>query len=148
MPIPGDHLSLSRLIMLVLKSVKKSLSERVREMGANLSFEHIRLLHVIYEFNEPVQQELSNHLLTDKSLLLRQLLVLQKQGFLMRIQDGTDKRKKRVMLTTRGLELVKKTAEIRGSVIDSYLDGVSPERREVFYGVLLDMYKNALAKTK
>lgn len=130
--------------MLVFKSLKKSLGEMVKELNLDLRYEEIRLLHVIHEFNEPVQQELSNHLLTDKSLILRRLLDLEKLGYVNRVTDEVDKRKKRVVLTDRGKEIVLATARLREKVIEDMLSGVSGARRDIFYSVLKDMYANTL----
>ena len=116
----------------------------VKELNLDLRYEEIRLLHVIHEFNEPVQQELSNHLLTDKSLILRRLLDLEKLGYVNRVTDEVDKRKKRVVLTDRGKEIVLATARLREKVIEDMLSGVSGARRDIFYSVLKDMYANTL----
>lgn len=142
-PDRDESTYVSRTIMLVFKSIMKSISAETKRQGIDIPVEQIRILHVISDFEEPNQQELADHLLVDKSLLFRRVLALEEKGYVMRVKDEEDKRMNRTILTTRGLELVDKTAEIREEVIHQLLEGVSPSRKDIFMSVLGDMYKNA-----
>jgi DNA-binding MarR family transcriptional regulator len=94
---------LSRLLGLILRIYKNRLTALLKENNITLRPEQFMILHELSVGEDLTQQDLSNHLQKDKSIVLRQIATLMEAGYVIRLQDKVDKRKKKLSLTKKGV---------------------------------------------
>lgn len=78
----------------------------------DLSFEQFIVLMLLSLEDNLNQQNIANQMQRDKSLILRYTNVLIEKGYVVRVPDEGDKRRKKLVLTPKGLETsacIKKT---------------------------------------
>lgn len=105
-------------------------SRKMHTMFDNLGKEHdltlsrARLLHRLSHSSDVNQTELAAQLEIEHSSLVRLLDNLEKQGFIQREADATDRRMKRIILTDAGHEQAALTDRISRSMATVMLAGI------------------------
>lgn len=105
-------------------------SRKMHTMFDNLGKEHdltlsrARLLHRLARSSDVNQTELASLLEIEHSSLVRLLDNLEKQGFIQREADATDRRMKRIILTDAGHEQSALTDRISQSMAKVMLAGI------------------------
>jgi len=116
---------------------------RFRENSIDLSLDEFIILLRIQLYCDATQQKLADHLQKDKSIVLRQINGLLDKKYLTRSVDPNDKRKKNLVLTPKGTQILDRSREISKQVSEELLKGVSREDRQVFERVVETMRANA-----
>lgn len=88
------------------------------------------------------QQDLANHLIKDKSVVLRQINSLIEKRYVVRLPDKHDKRKKNLILTQKGVETLSVMKEIGKKVSDELFYGVNDKDIEGFKKVFDKIEEN------
>ena len=125
-----------------MKLVKYKLMAKFKENDLDLSMEHFTILVFINEKDLLTQQDLANHFMRDKSIVLRQVNSLIDMGFVVRSTDEDDKRKKNLILTDKGNKLVQFSKELSRRVSEELLDGISEEELKHFEHVISKIQQN------
>jgi len=125
-----------------MKLVKYSLLAKFKENDLDLSMEHFTILLFINEKDLLTQQDLANHFMRDKSIILRQVNILIDMGYVVRSTDEDDKRKKNLILTDKGNKLLQFSKELSHQVSEELLDGISEEELEHFEHVISKIQQN------
>ena len=134
---------LSRLLGLILRIYKNRLTALLKENNITLRPEQFMILHELSVGEDLTQQDLSNHLQKDKSIVLRQIATLMEAGYVIRLQDKVDKRKKKLSLTKKGSDMLNKIEEIAQSLSEELIRGVSREEFIIFKRVITKMKENS-----
>jgi DNA-binding MarR family transcriptional regulator len=101
------------------------------------------ILLVQIDCNEAVtQQQLADHLQKDKSVVMRQINALMDKDYVVRLWNKKDKRKKDLVLTERGKEMLEFTKTLALKVSNELLSGVEDNDRRVFENVILQILQN------
>lgn len=101
------------------------------------------ILLVQIDCNEAVtQQQLADHLQKDKSVVMRQINALMEKGYVVRRWNEKDKRKKDLVLTKRGREMLEFTKILALNVSEELLSGVEDDDRRIFENVIQQILQN------
>ena len=133
---------LTYLIGQTMKLVKFKLVSKFKENNLDLSFEHFTMLHFINEKESQTQQDMANHFLRDKSIILRQVNTLIELQYVVRTIDKDDKRKKNLMLTEKGRKLLQRSKELSREVSSELLNGITQEELAHFENVITKIQMN------
>lgn len=120
----------------VMKSIGKLIAKSIIDGGNELSMEYYFLLNILYDKDNVIQHDLASLMHKDKSAVLRQIDVLEKQKLVVRIPDSEDRRKKTIVLTKDGMKTVEKLRKIEADILNSLLKDVSEKDLKIFESVL------------
>lgn len=134
--------SLGYLLGRSLRVFKGQVAEEVKSMDFELSLEQYVILYMINSSCDLIQQDLANHLQKDKSLIVRQIDGLIEKQYLVRHTNKEDKRKKNLILTPKGLEMMNQMNELVMVVSRKLLMGVSDCEYATFRSVLNKIQQN------
>lgn len=140
-----DDLSIGKKMGDVLKLVGRRFSQAIPANGFDLTIEQFILLNIINQEGEITQAELSNMTNKDKSGILRMTDELERKKLVVRIVDTVDRRKKSLVLTKKGVDMLNQVAEVEAEVIHQLMDGVTKEELTVFGKVLDKVWRNGTA---
>ncbi|MAX79814.1 MAG: hypothetical protein CL843_06540 [Crocinitomicaceae bacterium] len=98
-----DELGLD--LTITLRAIGSRIIKEIRNQGIELPGEQIHVLEVLATNKSLIQQELSDLLHKDKSAVLRIIDSLEKKGLVVRVPDETDRRKKNIVITNKGIAL-------------------------------------------
>jgi len=90
------------------KSIKKALSNLLREMNTDLTVDQWVVIYQLHEVPDVSQYELGEMINKDKATLTKILDLLQGKGILTRNNHDSDRRKSVVRLTDQGHVLVER----------------------------------------
>lgn len=139
---PENNISIGFKMGEIFKLVGRKFAEAIPTYGIEITLEQFILLNVIDSEEETTQQQLSIIMHKDKSGILRITDELERKKMVVRIADATDRRKKSLMLTKRGMETLKKVKEIEAKVLGELMAGVTEPELAVFARVLEKIRKN------
>ena len=111
-------------------------------MDFELSLEQYVILYMINSSCDLIQQDLAKHLQKDKSLIVRQINGLIEKQYLARHINKVDKRKKNLILTPKGLEMMNQMTGLVMTVSRKLLSGVSDSDYSTFRSVLNKIQEN------
>jgi DNA-binding MarR family transcriptional regulator len=116
--------------------------KELRNKQIEITFDQYVMLRMIDANCNLIQQDIANHLQKDKSLVVRQMDGLIEKKYVIRTRNTVDKRKKNLVLTTKGIEIMKNIQKINFEVSDRLLAGVSESDYEIFLQVLTKIWEN------
>ncbi|MFT3886504.1 MAG: MarR family transcriptional regulator [Flavobacteriales bacterium] len=146
MSILTDRLASSLTATLRSMAHRWGMALDAAQLGVNLP--QFGMLDFLLTNNEAVQTDLANHLLKDKSVILRRLDQLERNGWVERQPDPTDRRRKNLVVTKAGHDVHRKAARVRDKVFAQVLEGIAPKDVEVMLSVLERMAENATMNDK
>jgi len=100
------------------------------------------MLRLIDSNKELIQQDIANHLQKDKSLIVRQMNGLIEKKYVVRQTNREDKRKKNLILTQKGTEMMNQITELAFEVSNQLLAGVDENDNKAFRRVLNQIQEN------
>jgi len=127
-----------------LRVFKNQLISEFREKRIELSFEQFVILHALNSDCNLIQQDLANYLQKDKSIVVRQIDCLLENQYVVRHTNEADKRKRNLILTKNGIEVLIKMKEIALEVSNKLLTGVTEDELETFRNVLMKIQENGV----
>lgn len=133
---------LTYLLGQTMHLVKLRLTSVFRENNIELSLDQFIILHQLSQNENITQQDLSNDLQKDKSIILRQINTLLEKRYVVRLPDKDDKRKKNLILTQKGYDALLSSKTLAQSVSKELLLGVTEEELRIFENVIEKIQKN------
>ena len=115
---------------LLFRCNKEFSHEKIRRQ--ELSDTECMICSYIYSHENSSQDDVSVALKTDKSTVGKALMSLEKKNCVVRAQDATDKRVKRLSLTDVGREKVAELADLHNNWLEKILTCLSQEEQEQF----------------
>jgi len=109
----------------------------------DLSLDEFIILLRIHLYSDDTQQKLADHLQKDKSIVLRQINGLLDKKYMVRSIDQEDKRKKNLILTLEGMQILERSRQISKLVSEELLEGINQEDRLVFERIIEKIRANA-----
>ena len=125
-----------------LRVFKNQMISEFREKKIELSFEQFVILHILNSNCNLIQQDLANYLQKDKSIIVRQIDCLLQNHYVVRHTNEADKRKRNLMLTVNGIEVLNHMKQIALEVSNNLLTGVADNELETFRNVLMKIQEN------
>lgn len=127
---------LTYLLGQTIKLVQLKISGKFKENNVELSLEYFILLQYISQKENLTQQDLANHFLRDKSIILRQVNTLIKLEYIKRLIDENDKRKKNLILTEKAVNFLQSARNLTQQISEELLLGVTEEEFIHFENVI------------
>ncbi len=125
-----------------LRVFLNQLAIEFRNREIELTFEQFVMLRMIDANSQLIQQDIAHHLQKDKSLVVRQMNGLIEKNYVVRRANKTDKRKKNLILTPKGTEMMNKITELSFEVSNKLLSEIEVEDYNVFRRVLNKIQEN------
>jgi MarR family transcriptional regulator, transcriptional regulator for hemolysin len=125
-----------------LRIFKNQMVSEFRKMGIELSFDHFVILHLLNSDCDLIQRDLASQMQKDKSIIVRHIDSLLENQFVVRLTNKEDKRKKNLILTKKGLDILNQMKDIASEVSGKLLTDVSPDDFVVFQKVLMKIQEN------
>ena len=139
-----DNIPVSYMLGQTLKAFKNKMGTKLKENDVELSFElSITLFFLSCANKNPTQQDMAKLLQKDKSLILRQINTLIEKKYVVRIQDQSDKRKKKLILTKKGEDTLESMRNIGRQVEKELLCGIADKDLSLFREILSKIQSNA-----
>lgn len=133
---------LGYILGLPLRIFLNQVAVEFRNREIELTFEQFIMLLLIDSKGDLIQQDIANHLQKDKSIVVRQMNGLIEKEYVVRLPNRTDKRKKNLILTTKGTEIMNKITELNFEVSSKLLSGVDEDDYLAFGRVLNKIQEN------
>lgn len=127
---------LTYLLGQTIKLVQLKISGKFKENNVELSLEYFILLQYISQKENLTQQDLANHFLRDKSIILRQVNTLIELEYIKRLIDENDKRKKNLILTEKAVNFLQSARKLTQQISEELLLGVTEEEFIHFENVI------------
>ena len=127
---------LTYLLGQTMNLVKLKMTEKFRDNNIELSMENFILLNLISKNKNLTQQDLANHFMRDKSIILRNVNTLIELHYINRLTDKSDKRKKNLILTEKANTFLSFALKLSHEISEELLKGISNEELNHFENVI------------
>lgn len=138
-----SEFDLTSLLSLSFSSLIDELNDRMSELG----FEDIRPAHgFMFKFINPdgaTGIEIAEYLGITKQAVSKMVDYLEKSGYVMRQTHPTDKRGKIIVLTERGLLVMKVKEEILAEIEQRWIESIGTERMQMLKEDLIKLIYEA-----
>jgi DNA-binding MarR family transcriptional regulator len=134
-----DDPAVSPLFGKTLAALSKCAKAQLSAAQLRITFDQYVLLAALSDHEALTQSELADLLGRDKSAVLRQIDYLEEEGFVTRVADPDDRRKKTLVLTRSGLQVHAKARALVESIMSEALHGIPSHDMRTFTRVLARM---------
>ncbi|WP_138431171.1 MarR family winged helix-turn-helix transcriptional regulator [Fodinibius saliphilus] len=129
-----------------VKGIIRLLKKRFAEENIKLTIDQYFTLNIIESDEGLILKELAQIVDRDKSAVLRQIDKLESNHFVARAKDPDDKRRKILLMTRRGAEMLERARKIDKEVNEELLNHIPKEEMEYLDHFFSKLYENALSK--
>ncbi|MCU4164973.1 MarR family winged helix-turn-helix transcriptional regulator [Carboxylicivirga caseinilyticus] len=114
------------------------MANRMSELGITYTFDQMVVLMIVRHSKQKqlVQQDIAEHMKKDKSLVLRIVDVLEKDGLIVRITDPNDRRRNIINITGKGVDLTDLFYAEEQLITKELMVGLTDEEIYTFYKVI------------
>jgi len=123
-------------------TLQRQLNRNFNSEGFDITHEQWSVLIFLYHFDGQSQNEIASKTQRDKVSITKIIDNLEKRGLVFRAPDETDRRVKRIYLTSDGKNLVPKLKNIAEETLRSAFCGIKKKDLDTFKQVLSSMVKN------
>lgn len=113
-----------------------------KNRNIELTFEQFLMLRMIESDPTLIQQDIAKHLQKDKSIIVRQMDNLIEKEYVVRVPNYDDKRKKNLVLTQKGREMMNKIMQLNLEVSKKLISGIGENEYKIFQQVLNKIQEN------
>ena len=133
-----DNLPLGMVVGQMMHEMLRVLKKRdIEQAEVILSIEQHAVLHILNVRNSDViLKDMADAMGKDKSAILRIIDVLEKKELVRRVVDLKDRRKKYLMVTKKGEQVIEKFLEIEAELRTELKEGLTKEEMRTFYKVV------------
>jgi DNA-binding MarR family transcriptional regulator len=136
-------LPVSLNIALTLKAIEHAFKRSISGLNINLPSEAFGILMIAYFQKDVIQQDIADMAKKDKSVVLKQIDVLEAKGLVQRQADTQDRRKKMIVLTDEGEKIITKIIDKESEMFSILSQGIEKNEMETFLKVLSLLNVNA-----
>lgn len=138
-----DKDSLQFIFGSTIRALHKLSSVEFEKNGLALSPEQFHLLKIISSKEDSIQSELAEILQLDKSGVMRHIDQMETKGYVQRVNDATDRRKKYIIATEVGEAELERCKSVLYKLGDVILKDISDAELLIFKQVLSKLKENA-----
>lgn len=138
-----DKNSIEFIFGSTIRALHKLASIEFEKQNIPVSPEQFHLLKIIASKEDAIQTELAEIMQLDKSGIMRHIDQLETKGFLNRVNDLNDRRKKYVVLTEIGADVLAEIKIIMDEIGKKTLRNISDAEIIIFKQVLNKLKENA-----
>jgi DNA-binding MarR family transcriptional regulator len=135
--------SLGYMLGRTFRTFLNQVATELKKREIELTFEQFVMLRMIYSDGNVIQKDIARCLNKDKSLVVRQMDFLIERGFVVMIPNRDDKRKKNLMLTPKGHNMMEEIMSLNNEVSRKLLAGVDDSEYRIFLQVLNTILVNS-----
>ena len=126
-----------------IRALMRQSTKEFENQGINISPEQHFLLRILTSQEESIQSVLAEIMQKDKSAIMRHVDQLEKLGFVIRVNDSIDRRKKYIVITESGSGVLKECEEIITSLMGKNMQDILEDELSIFKKVLVKLKENA-----
>lgn len=116
---------------------------KIVSFNLHLSFEQFIILKIALQHKGMVvQQDVASMMGKDKSVVMRIVDCLEKDGLIKRVVDANDRRRNMLEVTTAGLEMISRFDEVEMALSEEIMEGLTEQEIETFYKVIDRIVQN------
>lgn len=134
--------SLGYMLGQAMRVYKIQVLSELKIQELELTFEQHVILHMLNSGSDLIQQDIANQLQRDKSIIVRQVNGLLDKQYVVQLTNKKDKRKKNLILTKKGYDILTLTRAISDRVSDKLLAGIDDHELQIFQNVLTKIREN------
>lgn len=138
-----DKDSLQFVFGSTIRALHKATALEFDKSGLEISPEQYHLLKIIASKEDSIQAELAEIMHLDKSGIMRHIDQMEARGFVQRINDAHDRRKKYIVLTESGMQKLDNCKIALDKMANTILKDVSDAELLIFKQVLTKLKENA-----
>ena len=133
-----DDLPLGMVVGQMMHEMLRVLKTRdIEQAEIALTIEQHAVLHILNDRDSDViLKEMADAMGKDKSAIMRIIDVLEKKDLVRRAIDQKDRRKKYLMVTKKGEQVIEKFLEIEAELRTELKEGLTEEDMKTFYKVI------------
>ncbi len=133
-----DNLPLGMVVGQMMHEMLRVLKKRdIEHAEVPLTIEQHAVLHILNErASDVILNEMAEAMGKDKSAILRIIDVLEKKELVRRVVDPKDRRKKYLMVTKKGEQVIGQFLEIEAELRTELKEGLTKEDMKTFYKVV------------
>jgi len=133
-----DNLPLGMVVGQMMHEMLRVLKKRdIEQAEVILSIEQHAVLHILSKReSDVILKEMAEAMGKDKSSILRIIDVLEKKELVRRAIDPKDRRKKYLMVTKKGEQVIELFLEIEAELRTELKEGLTKEDMKTFYKVV------------
>ncbi len=133
-----DNLPLGMVVGQMMHEMLRVLKKRdIEQAEVILSIEQHAVLHILYmRESDVILKEMADAMGKDKSAILRIIDVLEKKELVRRAVDQKDRRKKYLMVTKKGEQVIEEFLRIEAELRTELKEGLTKEDMKIFYKVV------------
>jgi len=133
-----DNLPLGMVVGQMMQEMLRVLKKRdIEQAEVILSIEQHAVLHILNKReSDVILKEMADTMGKDKSAMLRIIDVLEKKELARRAVDPKDRRKKYLMVTKKGKQVIEKFLKIESEIRTELKEGLTKEDMKTFYKVV------------
>lgn len=135
-----EEKSIGRLISILYRHAKVYFDRKL--VGTGLGHGQLPVLMYILSHENVTQQQINEYFLLDKGSTSNLIRNLEKNGFIIRVQDERDKRSYKLYITDKTRRFLPKFMDILRGWTDILTDGFEEDEKEEAYSLLNRMIKN------
>ncbi|MGJ3239926.1 MAG: MarR family winged helix-turn-helix transcriptional regulator [Anaerolineae bacterium] len=124
------------IIQRTARLLRFNLDKTIAQSGADITPEQWFILFKLWNQSGVSQNTLTDPVLNDEPNITRQVTALEEKGYLMRVVDEQDKRRRLVSLTAQGRLLMVKLFPIIIDVRETIFDGITPAELDILVDIL------------
>jgi DNA-binding MarR family transcriptional regulator len=137
------NLPVSLNIVLNLKAIEHAFKKNIYGLNINLPSDAFGILMIAYFQDDVIQQNIADMTKKDKSAVLKQIDVLESKGLVQRQVDVQDRRKKTIVITDEGKQVIIKLIDKEREMFNILTQGIEKCEMEDFLKVLSLLKVNA-----
>ncbi len=140
-----DNLPLGMVVGQMMHEMLRVLKKRnIEQSEVPLTIEQQAVLHVLdNKESDVILKEMACAMGKDKSAILRIIDILEEKDLVRRAIDPKDRRKKYLMVTKKGKQVLEKFLKIEAQLRAELKNGLSEEDMKIFYKVINNIKMNA-----
>lgn len=123
--------------------IPNAFKSRIKLFNLHLSLEQFIILKIALQHNgKVVQQDIASMMGKDKSVVMRMVDCLEKDGLIKRVVDVNDRRRNMLEVTTTGLDMLTQFDEMEMSLTEELMAGLTEDEISTFYKVIDQIAQN------
>lgn len=126
-----------------IRALFKQSTKEFENQGLKITPEQHYILRILTSQEESIQSDLAEIMQKDKSAIMRHVDHLEKLGYVVRVNDAVDRRKKHIVVTEQGKQIFTQCDNVIDRLSQKNIEGIAESDIEIFKKVLIKLKENA-----
>ena len=126
-----------------IRALFRQSTKEFENQGLKITPEQHYILRILTSQEESIQSDLAEIMQKDKSAIMRHVDHLEKLGYVVRVNDAVDRRKKHIVITELGKQMFTLCDNTIDKLSQKNMEGIAENDIEIFKKVLIKLKENA-----